>query len=593
MHRILKEVLVKDVMADDFLVAYDDLTLYQAKNQLVQNYKKEIFIYDRQDNLKGVITIKDISDLYKDENLNISETPVIDFATKNIIGVLENASILESRDIMLENNIGRLAVMRKGKIVGIIREQHIIEFYYQKVESVSSIIKSMMDYMHEAVCIIDSKGVVVVWNDSAEKLYNLSKKEILGKHLGKFFPNAIDLEILKTGEVIKNIYHKPREGTHIVISAAPIRVNNKIVGVISTDNDVSEVKELSSKLKEAMEKADIFKYKLEEISNEKNRFVIGNSKIVKKELKIAELAAKSNAPILILGESGTGKEVFAKYIHEASGVEGELISVNCGAIPTNLFESEFFGYEGGAFTGAREKGKAGYFQLANNGTLFLDEIGDCPMEMQSKLLRALQECRVRKVGSEKDIELNVRIISATNRDLEELIRKEKFRKDLYYRLDVISITVPPLRERKEDIILFIKFFIEELNKEYDKNITGMDPKAVDILVSYNWEGNIRELKNIMERMVVLCRGDFISKEMLPRYIVEDIKNSEYQGIINGYTKDKTGLKYLTDEYEKKLICNALRDSNGNIAKAANILKIPRSTLHYKLDNYQISVNKLT
>lgn len=158
MHRILKEVLVKDVMADDFLVAYDDFTLYQAKNQLIQNYKKEIFIYDRQDNLKGVITIKDISNLYKEEKLNISETPVIDFATKNIIGVLENASILESRDIMLENNIGRLAVMRKGKIVGIIREQHIIEFYYRKVESVSSIIKSMMDYMHEAVCILDSKG---------------------------------------------------------------------------------------------------------------------------------------------------------------------------------------------------------------------------------------------------------------------------------------------------------------------------------------------------------------------------------------------------------------------------------------------------
>ncbi|NLV77421.1 MAG: sigma 54-interacting transcriptional regulator, partial [Tissierellia bacterium] len=255
-----------------------------------------------------------------------------------------------------------------------------------------------------------------------------------------------------------------------------------------------------------------------------------------------------------------------------------------------LFESEFFGYEEGAFTGARKSGKAGYFELANNGSLFLDEIGDLPMDMQSKLLRVLQEKTIRRLGSEQDIEVYVRIISATNRDLEELVRKNKFRMDLYYRLNVIKIELPPLRERKEDIILFIKSFLEELNEEYDKNIKGIETAAVNVLSTYKWKGNVRELRNVIEQMVVLCRDDIITKDMVPKYIIAEVEKGTE---IDKFKKENIGLREMLFNYEKLLINKALEDSKGNITEAAKILKIPRSTLHYKIDNYGVNVNNLT
>ncbi|HSH35020.1 sigma-54 dependent transcriptional regulator PrdR [Schnuerera sp.] len=593
MFMVLKEILVKDVMDDEFLIAYENSSLSEIKEKLITNYKKEIFVYDREDNLQGIITMKDISNLTKEKKIDIHKKHAKDIAINEVITISEDSNLLNCRNLMLKNNIGRLAVLKKDGIIGVIRQEHIRDFYYMKIEEISSIIKNAINYIHEAVCIIDNKGIVIVWNDNAEKLYNLPKEKILGKPLDVFFPNAIDMEVLRTKHIIENRYHEPRKGTYIVISAAPIIVNNKFLGVVSTDKDVTEMREISNKLKEATEKVNFLKNELEKISNREKRFVIGKSKIIQQKMEVAELAAKSNASILILGESGTGKEVFAKYIHKISGLKGEFIPVNCSAIPRELFESEFFGYEEGAFTGAKKNGKAGYFELANKGTLFLDEIGDLPMEMQSKLLRALQENAIRRLGSEQDTKINVRIISATNRDLEELVRKKKFRMDLYYRLNVINIEIPPLRERKEDIILFIKFFLEELNREYNKNIIGIDTDVINILTSYKWKGNVRELRNIMEQMVVLCRDDFITKEMVPEYIIHDVERNEDIDIFDKLNVDEIGLREQLSEYEKYLINKALEKSKGNIVKAANILKIPRSTLHYKMDSYEVNVNNLT
>jgi len=587
---VLEEILVRDIMADDFLIAYEDTPLFKIKEMLIKNYKKETLIYDNTGNIQGIITMKDISNLIKRNSKDIYNKFAKDIAVKEVISISEESNLLRCRDIMLENNIGRLIVIKEGKVVGVVRQEHIRDFYYMKIEEISKIIKSAIDYIHEAVCIIDNKGTVIVWNTNAEKLYNLPKEKILGEPLYKFFPNAIDIEVLKTMKTVENRYHEPRKGTHIVISAAPIILDNKLMGVISTDKDVSEMREISDKLKEATKQVDFLKKELEKISNRESSAIIGKSKIIQQKIEIAELAAKSNAPILILGESGTGKEIFAKYIHKASGLKGEFVPVNCSAVPKELFESEFFGYEEGAFTGARKSGKAGYFELANNGSLFLDEIGDLPMDMQSKLLRVLQEKTVRRLGSEQDIEVNVRIISATNRDLEELVRKNKFRMDLYYRLNVIKIELPPLRERKEDIILFIKSFLEELNEEYDKNIKGIETAAVNVLSTYKWKGNVRELRNVIEQMVVLCRDDIITKDMVPKYIIAEVEKGTE---IDKFKKENIGLREMLFNYEKLLINKALEDSKGNITEAAKILKIPRSTLHYKIDNYGINVNNLT
>ncbi len=590
MFMVLEEILVRDIMADDFLIAYEDTPLFKIKEMLIKNYKKETLIYDNTGNIQGIITMKDISNLIKRNSKDIYNKFAKDIAVKEVISISEESNLLRCRDIMLENNIGRLIVIKEGKVVGVVRQEHIRDFYYMKIEEISKIIKSAIDYIHEAVCIIDNKGTVIVWNTNAEKLYNLPKEKILGEPLYKFFPNAIDIEVLKTMKTVENRYHEPRKGTHIVISAAPIILDNKLMGVISTDKDVSEMREISDKLKEATKQVDFLKKELEKISNRESSAIIGKSKIIQQKIEIAELAAKSNAPILILGESGTGKEIFAKYIHKASGLKGEFVPVNCSAVPKELFESEFFGYEEGAFTGARKSGKAGYFELANNGSLFLDEIGDLPMDMQSKLLRVLQEKTVRRLGSEQDIEVNVRIISATNRDLEELVRKNKFRMDLYYRLNVIKIELPPLRERKEDIILFIKSFLEELNEEYDKNIKGIETAAVNVLSTYKWKGNVRELRNVIEQMVVLCRDDIITKDMIPEYIISEAEKGTE---IDKFKKENIGLREMLFNYEKLLINKALEDSKGNITEAAKILKIPRSTLHYKIDNYGVNVNNLT
>jgi len=590
MFMVLEEILVRDIMADDFLIAYEDTPLFKIKEMLIKNYKKETLIYDNTGNIQGIITMKDISNLIKRNSKDIYNKFAKDIAVKEVISISEESNLLRCRDIMLENNIGRLIVIKEGKVVGVVRQEHIRDFYYMKIEEISKIIKSAIDYIHEAVCIIDNKGTVIVWNTNAEKLYNLPKEKILGEPLYKFFPNAIDIEVLKTMKTVENRYHEPRKGTHIVISAAPIILDNKLMGVISTDKDVSEMREISDKLKEATKQVDFLKKELEKISNRESSAIIGKSKIIQQKIEIAELAAKSNAPILILGESGTGKEIFAKYIHKASGLKGEFVPVNCSAVPKELFESEFFGYEEGAFTGARKSGKAGYFELANNGSLFLDEIGDLPMDMQSKLLRVLQEKTVRRLGSEQDIEVNVRIISATNRDLEELVRKNKFRMDLYYRLNVIKIELPPLRERKEDIILFIKSFLEELNEEYDKNIKGIETAAVNVLSTYKWKGNVRELRNVIEQMVVLCRDDIITKDMVPKYIISEAEKGTE---IDKFKKENIGLREMLFNYEKLLINKALEDSKGNITEAAKILKIPRSTLHYKIDNYGVNVNNLT
>ncbi len=590
MFMVLEEILVRDIMADDFLIAYEDTPLFKIKEMLIKNYKKETLIYDNTGNIQGIITMKDISNLIKRNSKDIYNKFAKDIAVKEVISISEESNLLRCRDIMLENNIGRLIVIKEGKVVGVVRQEHIRDFYYMKIEEISKIIKSAIDYIHEAVCIIDNKGTVIVWNTNAEKLYNLPKEKILGEPLYKFFPNAIDIEVLKTMKTVENRYHEPRKGTHIVISAAPIILDNKLMGVISTDKDVSEMREISDKLKEATKQVDFLKKELEKISNRESSAIIGKSKIIQQKIEIAELAAKSNAPILILGESGTGKEIFAKYIHKASGLKGEFVPVNCSAVPKELFESEFFGYEEGAFTGARKSGKAGYFELANNGSLFLDEIGDLPMDMQSKLLRVLQEKTIRRLGLEQDIEVNVRIISATNRDLEELVRKNKFRMDLYYRLNVIKIELPPLRERKEDIILFIKSFLEELNEEYNKNIKGIETAAVNVLSSYKWKGNVRELRNVIEQMVVLCRDDIITKDMIPKYIISEVEKGTE---IDKFKKENIGLRELLFNYEKLLINKALEDSKGNITEAAKILKIPRSTLHYKIDNYGINVNNLT
>lgn len=437
----------------------------------------------------------------------------------------------------------------------------------------------ILDRINEGVCVCDINGKVIIWNSGCEDVYKVSKDAILGRHLGEFFPQAANLKVLETGKAIKNIRHIPRPGTEIVISAAPIcDKNGRTIGCVSTDRSLGEVLELNHKLEEASQIIDDLKKRLEKVDRGISDFFIGNNKKINEELQKAIISAGTDVPILISGETGTGKEVFARFIHRESELKGEFVPVNCSAIPDTLFESEFFGYVKGAFTGADNKGKAGYFEQADGGTLFLDEISELPLTQQSKLLRVMQEGKVRRLGSEKEIPVNVRIISASNIPLEKLVETKDFRIDLYYRLKGIEIHLPPLRERKEDLEEIIYYFLEKFNHDYKRNVNFIAPDAMDALKNHMWKGNMREMENVLRQIVVMNDGDQVTLEKLPVDFLNENLDLLYGKADN--------LKTRMEQIEYRLIQKAVEDNGGNISKASKDLGIPRTTLTNKLNRFR-------
>lgn len=337
----------------------------------------------------------------------------------------------------------------------------------------------------------------------------------------------------------------------------------------------------------------------ERLIDEQSVHILGNSEQLTQSLQFAEMVAKGDdTTVLILGESGTGKELIARYIHQKSPrANGPFVSVNCGAIPRELAENELFGYEKGAFTGATEKVKHGRFEMAHRGTILLDEVGELSLEMQVKLLRILQEKKFYRLGGAREVSIDVRVIAATNRDLEKLIEEGKFREDLYYRLNVATITTPPLRERPDDILLLATAFVREFSTKFGKKISGFTPEAVEILQSYEWKGNVRELRNAIERITLLEAGEVISRDSL-KFLrgstssnpvtppVRELAAGQHQLFIS---RQGTPMANVL----RDLIVQTLRITSGNQLKAARILGISRAKLRYRIEQLQISVNNRT
>jgi two-component system response regulator HydG len=310
--------------------------------------------------------------------------------------------------------------------------------------------------------------------------------------------------------------------------------------------------------------------------------IIGRSQPMQKLLEMVSMVAPSEATVLITGESGTGKELIARSLHFNSPRRGNsLVVLNCAAIAETLLESELFGHEKGSFTGA-DRRREGRFVLANHGTLFLDEIGEMPSTMQAKLLRALQEREIQRVGGEETIKVDVRVVAATNRDLESDVAKGQFREDLFYRLNVMPLNAPPLRDRQEDIPLLAQHFLEKFSEKNRKDVKGFVPLAMDMLLNYNWPGNVRELENAMERAVILLSGEHITEKQLPLNITE--KYPDLERSATALVQAMDGTRSLGD-IEKEAILATLKASNGNKAEAARRLGITRKTLHNKLKNY--------
>ena len=448
------------------------------------------------------------------------------------------------------------------------------------------ILLEILDSIHESILIIDAQTRVQYVNDSYLKMFGVRRERIIGRHLVKFEPLARIHEVLKNGvSLTGDISHVHSAKLDVCADIVPLFQDGEVVGALALMKNVTELVQTSQELEHFKRLSAQLQSELSRKDDLPSGFrnVYGHSRALMDALQIAARAAPSEASICIVGESGVGKEVVAEAIHNSSGhANGPLVKINCAAIPDTLLESELFGYESGAFTGARTGGKPGKFELAEGGTLFLDEIGELPLTMQVKLLRALQEREITRVGGTKTIKLNFRLISATNRDLDAMVANGSFREDLYYRINVINLALPPLRERREDVGIYASMFLEELGRQYGKNYL-ISPEVLDMLARYNWPGNVRELKNCMERAAVLTAGELITPEHLPRKIIQYASSYPSRS-----SAEPCKLKELLERTEREAIRSALELCGNNRSQAMELLGVSRRNFYQKLEKYHLN-----
>lgn len=443
----------------------------------------------------------------------------------------------------------------------------------------------IFDKIPVPVILVDKVGVIRMINKAFADFLLTTKENAIGRPATDVDRNSKWPIVLKTGELeIAKRHRFAVNGKEAIVHRIPIYDDKDIVGgfgMVLFDN-MDQFKDLVEKNKLLETELSHYKKAVKQIHGAKYSWdnIVACSKPMTECKNAAKRMARSKFNVLITGESGVGKELMAQAIHnESDRKDYPFVKVNCAAIPENLLESELFGYEEGAFTGALRGGKMGKFELADHGTIFLDEIGDMPLNMQSKILRVLQEGELERVGGNKTIKVDVRVIAATNRNLEQMIVKGEFREDLYFRLNVLSLDIPPLRERRDDIALLVEQFLYELQQDmgiYKK----VDSKVMDILLKYPWPGNIRELKNIIERMAVNSEGDVIVMSDVPMNILKSTNYSMERFV-------GKGLNEIVSEVEKDAIRDALRTCGGNKSQAADKLKVPRSTLYRKMEEYGI------
>ena len=452
----------------------------------------------------------------------------------------------------------------------------------ESVKNIKQILDTAIDHAYDGIIMINEKGNITMVNPPFLEFFSLEKNDLLHKSVDQLLPHLYLSRVLHTEQAEISDFME-MSGIRYIINRIPIIHDGKMIGAIGKImfRQLNQVSELFKKIEKAEHKAAYYLNQLQK--TETSRFtweqIISVDPYIEKLKKSAAKAAKGRSTILIRGESGTGKELFAHAIHSSSArKDGKFVIVNCAAIPEDLLESEFFGYEGGAFTGAKQKGKIGKFDLANGGTLFLDEIGDMSLSLQAKLLRVLQEREFYRVGGTERIQVDVRIIAATNRLLEEMVEQGEFREDLYYRLNVISLHIPPLRERMHDIDVLTNTVMKDLNRMLGTSVTGINSEAKSVLLNYSWPGNVRELRNILERGMTFAEFGKIQVEDLPEYMVEKIGSNKVE---------ESSIYKLAERAELGAIKNALKETNGNKTGAARLLGISRSGLYEKIKKYKL------
>lgn len=478
--------------------------------------------------------------------------------------------------------IGLIAISEEQQSNLVENQDQMLTFLYRMSELLASKVSEMeamrqiqittkelhtiIESINEGIIAIDDRGFITHSNHSAELLLKRKKEKIIGQPLANVLPASPMMDVLNSGEGYsekEEFYPSGNGQMHFIVTATPIKIMDKISGVVSLFREMSVVRRLAYSLTNHQDS-----FLLSEIKGESHRL-----EIVKEQ---AQQVAKSDSNILITGESGTGKGLFARAIHFSSNREsGPFILVNCGAIPETLMESELFGYTRGAFTGANKEGKIGKFEMADNGTIFLDEIGDLPLHLQVKLLHAIQNKIIERIGSTRPIPVNVRVIAATNKKLEEMVVEGTFRSDLFFRLNVIPLHMPPLRERKVDIPILMEYFLKQHMKILNKDIDSFSPEVVEIFKNYRWPGNVRELENVVEYTVNMVKGKVIQKENLPQRMIQtERKNGSFS------------LKERLHQHEGEILREMLNRYGSSVEdkkRIAKELKISLATLYRKIE----------
>jgi len=522
-----------------------------------------------------------ILDLYSFIRLTDSQS-VYDIVCKDITVASEHEHI--SNFESLEQEILPF-VDDAGCYMGYIKKEYKQSIEMQFYKELQEEFDAIFQFSFDGIFIADEKGKVIRLNKASERIDEVKADEVLGKNMKELvalgiYSESVTLKVIEEKKPV-TILQKTKNGKEVMATGTPIFKNSKLYRVVVNCRDITELNTLKNELRNAQLKTEKYESELKFLRKVHVRTddIMGNSFQLNKVLTVALRVAGVDTTVLMLGESGVGKEVFSKFIHRnSSRNNGSFIKIDCSGIPENLLESELFGYEKGAFTGASKTGKVGMIELANEGTLFLDEIGELPFSLQAKLLRVFQDREISRIGGTSPIPVNIRIIAATNKDLESMVKQNQFREDLFYRLNVVPIVIPPLRERKEDIPLLISHFLDKFTKKFGLEKV-IDPETLGLLLDYNWPGNVRELENIIERLVVTTTNMVIKAEDLPEKIYRSNGNEELL-LSNG------SFKILTDNFEKNLLQQTIKKAKS-IQEAAKMLKLDVSTIRRKLNKHKL------
>ena len=563
---------------------------YEEVQALLSNINVGIIII----NTEGIVT--GINKASK-KILNLKSKEVEGQFIEDVLPKLELLNVVESgnenRNINFnyENKnlcVDKVLIRNEAEILGamaIVYDETAIMNLTKQLEEerhLGEVLNTVLEIVYDGIVVVDKNGYITMLSKAYMEFLELDKEDVIGKHVTEVIENSRMHIVAKKG-IPETAQLQKIKGRYMIATRIPIIKDGKVEGAVGKVlfRNIKDFNSLYNKISKIEKEVHHYKGDAKETNSAIYSFdnIIGSSAKLEEAKAIGKKAAHTNSNVLLIGESGTGKELFAHAIHLASDrTYGNFVKVNCAAIPTDLLESELFGYERGSFTGAKKEGKIGKFELADGGTIFLDEIGDMPLHMQAKLLRVLQEKEVERIGAIVTKNIDIRVIAATNRNLEEMIKAGEFREDLYYRLNVVTINIPPLRERPEDVVTLSSYLIDKICKKLDKSVKGIENKSMEYMKNYKWEGNVRQLENVIERAINLVEyGKEIKSEHLPHNIIG-------KGIIHNVEK----LDEVLNKAEKEAIISALNAFNGNKSKVAKALEISRTTLYEKMTKHNIT-----